>query len=228
MVEGDIEMNDKIVSEKVLSRFWEKVNKKGESECWNWLSAKNISEYGQIEYNGNTIPSHRISWMIHNGEIPKDLYVLHRCNNPKCVNPKHLYIGTQNDNMKQMVNDGRSCYGERHWCSKLNWDTVNKIREEYANDKNVTIHGLSDRYRMSTTAMTYIVLNKQFVDVNYKPVHRSGQNSENARAAKLTWNRVKEIRKRYSEKKSQKYLADEYGVSVSTISYIINNKIWKE
>jgi HNH endonuclease len=90
-------------------RFWEKVNKT--EGCWVWTAFTTASGYGQIHRPGKTSGaefSHRYSWIIHFGPIPDNLHVLHRCDNPPCVNPHHLFLGTQEDNMKDMGAKGRS------------------------------------------------------------------------------------------------------------------------
>lgn len=81
------------------------------SGCWNWIGSKNRDGYGQIRversgFNGY-FRAHRVSWIYHHGEIPDGLCVLHRCDNPGCVNPEHLFLGTQADNMRDRNAKGR-------------------------------------------------------------------------------------------------------------------------
>lgn len=149
-------------------KFWEKVDKKGEDECWNWKGALNKDRYGQFNYKGKPKLSHIVSYILVHGNVPKGLFILHKCNNPSCVNPKHLYIGTQADNMKQMVKDGRSLYGEKNPNSKLNWEIVNKIRAEYVNDRNITIRKLSNKYNMPLGTIQNIIEDKTWKDDKYK------------------------------------------------------------
>jgi hypothetical protein len=86
-------------------RFWNKVNKT--KKCWEWLATKNNKGYGRIQVNGKSRLAHRISYGLKNGEIPRGLEVLHKCDNPLCVNPKHLFLGTHKDNLQDMAKKGR-------------------------------------------------------------------------------------------------------------------------
>jgi hypothetical protein len=91
-----------------LERFWAKVNIKSVDECWVWVAATRKGGYGIFRPTGKTfISSHRMSYIIANGEIPKNSVICHSCNNPSCVNPRHLYSGTQFDNMRQAAREGR-------------------------------------------------------------------------------------------------------------------------
>lgn len=96
-------------------RFWSKVDKNGpghtiHGQCWIWTASKFTHGigYGQCSYNGKNIVAHRVSWSISNGEIPKNSLVLHKCDNPICVRPDHLFLGTHKDNMQDMYCKGRN------------------------------------------------------------------------------------------------------------------------
>ena len=138
-------------------RFWLKVNKNGSipahrpelGVCWEWTASLR-NGYGQFGVGGRkgTInPSHRVSWELTNGAIPNGLFVLHKCDNPKCCRPKHLFLGTHQDNMKDMTSKFR--HGV-----KLNIVQVDEIRRRYfeesatkkelAIEMGVSVHNISD------------------------------------------------------------------------------------
>lgn len=87
------------------ARFWEKVQKT--VSCWLWMGSKSDG-YGSIRYNGKPTKAHRVSWIMHFGPIPKTKHVLHKCDNRPCVNPEHLWLGTNTDNVLDRVAKGRS------------------------------------------------------------------------------------------------------------------------
>lgn len=96
----------------VAEKFWPKVICHGPGQCWEWCGNKHDFGYGMLglKINGKwkSEGAHRISWRIHKGQIPEGLNVLHSCDNPECTNPNHLFLGTQLDNLQDMLNKGRA------------------------------------------------------------------------------------------------------------------------
>ena len=141
--------------EVIARRFWDKVDKDTDSGCWEWTGALDSPGYGRIKVGNKLDGAHRVSWIMHNGPIPKhDSYhgtcVLHKCDNRKCVRPDHLFLGVAKDNTQDMMQKGRRFQhpqkGESNGNSKLNDDIVLTIRK-YAgalnNIKVATFYGVS-------------------------------------------------------------------------------------
>lgn len=89
-----------------LKAFAEKVDKRSHDECWEWLASKDSNGYGWFNTGSKVVRAHRVSWEIFFGKIPEGILVLHKCNNPSCVNPYHLYLGDRADNMRDAVQIG--------------------------------------------------------------------------------------------------------------------------
>lgn len=89
-----------------LEKFWSKVQKT--KDCWLWIAAVNNGGYGAFAYEGRRVMAHRLSYEIEYGPFDKKLFVLHRCDNPRCVRPDHLWLGTQFDNMRDCASKGRN------------------------------------------------------------------------------------------------------------------------
>ena len=127
----------------VLLRFWDKVNKNGpihptHGQCWQWTASLYTGGIGYGQFHGRRdfreTVAHRISWVIAYGELSKETLVLHKCDNPKCVNPDHLFLGDYKDNMEDMRAKGRDNppKGEEHHWSKLTEDDIKQIRHLHA------------------------------------------------------------------------------------------------
>lgn len=104
----------------VIERFETKFIPEPNSGCWIWIAAADKRGYGRFRIGSLTDGSRRtaiatrVAWVIYKGELPQNLDVCHRCDNPPCVNPEHLFLGTCLDNMRDCVSKGRHSYGERH------------------------------------------------------------------------------------------------------------------
>jgi hypothetical protein len=114
-----------------LKRFWLKVRKT--DQCWEWTGCKNVKGYGRlfIHKNGqrDVQLAHRLSYQAFIGDIPEGMFVLHGCDNPSCVKPDHLFLGTAQDNSSDMVAKDRHARGERSGVAKLTDVEVEEIKK---------------------------------------------------------------------------------------------------
>jgi hypothetical protein len=121
------------VTKSMRKRFYEKIRLSEDTQCWQWDSAIGSRGYGLFWVGGKkrTAFAHRVSWEMHNEQIiPLGMYVMHSCDNPRCVNPTHLSIGTARDNKLDAVRKKRHAYGERNGGGgKLTEATAQRIKQ---------------------------------------------------------------------------------------------------
>jgi hypothetical protein len=141
------------------------VDKKGpllpamKTRCWEWQASKARFGYGLITISGKPQFAHRVSWLLRHGAWPT-LHILHRCDNPACVRPSHLFEGSQGDNVRDMLAKGRGAYGtstgEAHGMAKLTREEVDAIRLEFAKGM-VTQVSLARKYNVTKKHIGNIV-----------------------------------------------------------------------
>lgn len=138
-------------------RFWSKVLVTSPDACWLWVGCRAPNGYGRIIKSESTkleIAS-RISYEIAYGSIPKNMLVCHRCDNPPCVNPNHLFLGTAQDNQLDCIAKKRNVYGEKQWCAKVTEIEVRAIRK--AREHGVMLKDLANKYGIGITTVEQIV-----------------------------------------------------------------------
>ncbi len=153
-----------------LDRFVSKVSF-GDG-CWEWTASKNIDGYGLFDLERRQEKAHRAAWIFHNGGIPAWASVCHRCDNPGCVRPEHLFLGTHQENMDDAKHKGRCHLGERHGASKLTWEKIDKIRLMRGQPQKV----ISLAFGVSQSAVSKILSGEL-----WPPKHRPAQHTAEPR-----------------------------------------------
>lgn len=171
------------LDDSTIARFWSKVDQSGGPDaCWLWTGAKRDFGYGRVKINRRFRRAHRVAWLASFGAIPAGLCVCHACDNPPCCNPAHLFLGTQAENLADMVAKGRHnpSTGDRHGSparpgcrmrgeangrAKLTDAKVACIRARYAAG-GVSQCSLAREYGVSHPAINNIVQRKSWVHIS--------------------------------------------------------------
>lgn len=179
-------------------RFWSKVAKAGQDECWPWTAYRNRKGYGQFGLKRDVVPAHRIAYFLVKGPIPDGFQVCHKCDNPPCCNPGHLFTGTNSDNVGDKCAKERQSKGNSHG---------EKVRAALAaHPERVARGSKSGRYT--------------------KPERTA--KGEDTGSAKLTDDQVKAMRNEYAVGGvSYSELAVRYGVAKPTVGNIVRGEKWK-
>lgn len=147
-------------------RFWARVNLRGPihqrlgTRCWTWTGYAGQDGYGLLSIRGQCRVVHRYCWEMYNGPVPPGLYVCHQCDNPGCVNPRHLFLGTTADNMADKVDKGRQVKGSKVNTARLDDGLVREIRRRYVPHCRVNgQNALARRYGVAPQTIHRIIHN---------------------------------------------------------------------
>lgn len=145
------------ISDKIAENFKNKYQKI-DNGCWEWQRALDGGGYGILKNSQKrNFKAHRVAYYLAYGDFNERLLVLHKCDNPKCVNPDHLFLGTNKDNTRDMLNKNRHCFGERQHKSKLNEIQVLSIRDKFERLCAEIKNNLADEYGTSSSNINAIV-----------------------------------------------------------------------
>ena len=215
-----------VIDDGLLGRFWAKVDKLGDGGCWTWTASTDTCGYGSIGLSNQRlcVRAHRVSWVIENGEIPNGKYVLHRCDNPACVNPDHLFLGDQKDNMKDMIEKGRGYdrLGSGNPNNILSEDDVVDICKLLSDDEYSAVE-VAEMFFVSQHVVSQINTGKNWSWLtgasSNKPIRKIKHN-------KLTEIDVRFIRHWLKSGYKNNELAKEFRVSPTTIHEIKIGRTW--
>ena len=197
------------MSARQLSTFWNRVEKT--EGCWLWRGSRTTAGYGNVRVGPKNKYAHRLAWELTNGAIPNGLHVCHRCDNPPCVRPDHLFLGTGKDNARDSMQKGRHSppphyYGDEHHARKHpEWLARGERNGARTHPERVA---RGDRHSSKTHP-------ERVARGERHGMHR------------LTEAQVLEIRARYAAGETSRQLAEAFGLNWSHASEIALGKSWK-
>ncbi len=203
----------------LIEKFEAKFTPEPNSGCWLWLGTIKKSGYGAFRIGAEKIGAHRASWLLYRGRL-KDEWVLHRCDNPPCVNPDHLFLGDAAANVADKIKKGRGVIGEQVHRAKVTAVQAMAIFLDSRPYKEIAAD-----YGVIVGAITHIKAGRSWGHVTGGGKNPRGlPRGEAVGGSKLTASIVREI---LVDKRSNRKIADDLGVSSSAISLIKTRKNWR-
>lgn len=145
-----------------MVNFWDRVLKT--DGCWLWSGPKRPDGYGRVGSGNGRVLAHRMSWILTNGDIPEGMFVCHHCDNPPCVRPDHLFLGTATDNNRDAASKKRMQYGSGRYNSKLDEQSVRMIRLKA--HAGMSQHDIAREYGVHVMTVNKAVRGTKWIHVN--------------------------------------------------------------
>lgn len=215
------------MNETTETRFWSKVNTGKPDECWEWQAHLTRSGYGWFNYQGKATLAHRVAWELTNGATPNGLFLCHKCDNRRCVNPSHLFLGTPADNHADMQGKGRNLVGEDAPQAKLTESQVLQIVNEYLTTEKRQ-HQLAEQYGVDLITVNNILTGATWkhlqIDIE---ATRAATRKRLKGNPKLSPEQVESVRQMAIDTKlSYSQIGKQFGIHEDTVSRIVRGKTW--
>lgn len=195
--------------------------------CFNWLGSKNLKGYGTLSFNGTNVKAYRMSYTVFRREIPNGLSVCHHCDNRACINPSHLFLGTQKDNMADAARKRRMSHGSKLSRTGLTEVQAINLVEDYKS--GLSTRRLSVKYGVSTQLARNIIKKSTWKYLDTEPVKMRSKKmfGSDVPTAKLNEDMVREIRAARESGESLAGIASRFNITESNVCYVCKRKTWK-
>lgn len=210
------------MTDDIKQKFYSNIRINPETGCWEWAGLRDKKGYGIFKALGFTHRANRFSWLLHKGEFPNELYVCHKCDNPPCVNPDHLFLGTQKDNMQDMVRKGRNAdsKGIKNPRASLYDDAIIQIRKLW--DLGESVKEIAIHFCVPKSTVQKIISNETWTHL--PPCNRKTSN----RGSHLRELDILEMRRLYGLGLSSTLLGKMFRLSQQQAWKVVNYWSFKE